>query len=158
MGFHILFASTTCPALLVRILKLFCNSYNNKLLFCTVGDHRSKGLVEKLVHNVKIILLATLLDQQKPTLQLAISKIVWNLRSSFQSKIKCSSFEIHFNRKPNTIWKQLASSILSGGFSDKEKSISSKERALDWRADDRVEDGHKDSLVPKKNQSPEEKG
>ena len=35
-----------------------------------------------------------LLEQQKPTLQFAISKIIWNLRSSFQSKIKCSSFEI----------------------------------------------------------------
>ena len=56
------------------------------------------------------------LEQQKPTLQTAISKIIWNLRSSFQSKIKCSPFEIHFNRKPNTIWKQLASSKLSSGF------------------------------------------
>ena len=98
------------------------------------------------------------LDQQKPTLQLAISKIIWNLRSSFQSKINCSSFEIHFNRKPNTIWKQLASSILPGGFLDKGKSILSKETALDWKADDRIEDVHKDSLVPQKNQSPEEKG
>ena len=26
------------------------------------------------------------LEQQKPTLQTAISKIIWNLRSSFQSK------------------------------------------------------------------------
>ena len=98
------------------------------------------------------------LEQQKPTLQFAISKIIWNLRSSFQSKIKCSPFEIHFNRKPSTIWKQLASSKLSGGFLDKGKSILSKERALDWNADDRIEDGYKDCLVPKKNQSPLEKG
>ena len=98
------------------------------------------------------------LEQQKPTLQTAISKIIWNLRSSFQSKIKCSPFEIYFNRKPNTIWKQLASSKLSGGFLDKGKSILSRERALDWNADDRIEDGYKDSLVPKKNQSSLEKG
>ena len=71
------------------------------------------------------------LEQQKPSLQTAISKIIWNLRSSFQSKIKCSPFKVHFNRKPNTIWKQLASSKLSGGFLDKEKSILSRERALD---------------------------
>ena len=32
--------------------KLFCNSLNIKLIFCTVGDHRSNGLVEKLVHTV----------------------------------------------------------------------------------------------------------
>ena len=98
------------------------------------------------------------LEQQKPTLQTAISKIIWNLRSSFQSKIKCSPFELHFNRKPNTIWKQMASSKLSGGFLDKGKSILSRERALDWNADDRIKDGYKDSLVPKKNQSPLEKG
>ena len=34
-------------------VKLFCNSFNIKLIFCTVGDHRSCGLVEKLVHTVK---------------------------------------------------------------------------------------------------------
>ena len=98
------------------------------------------------------------LEQQKPTLQFAISKIIWNLRSSFQSKIKSSPFEIHFNRKPNTIWKQLASSKLSGGFLDKGKSILSKERALDWNAGDRIEDVYKDCLVPKKNQSSLNKG
>ena len=52
----------------------------------------------------------------------------------------------------------MASSKLSGGFLDKEKSILSRERALDWNADDRIEDGYKDFLVPKKNQSPLEKG
>ena len=33
--------------------KLFCNSFNIKFIFCTVGDHRSNGLVEKLVHTKK---------------------------------------------------------------------------------------------------------
>ena len=41
---------------------------------------------------------------------------------------------------------------------DKGKSILSRERALDWNADDRIEDGYRDLLVPKKNQSPLEKG
>ena len=52
----------------------------------------------------------------------------------------------------------MASSKLSGGFLDKGKSILSKERALDWEADDRIEDGYRDSLIAKKNQSPMEKG
>ena len=52
----------------------------------------------------------------------------------------------------------MASSKLSGGFVDNTKSILSKERALDWNAVDRIEDGYKDSLVPKKNQSTLEKG
>ena len=38
--------------------KLFCDSNNNKIIFCTVGDHRSNGLVEKLTHTVKVKLLA----------------------------------------------------------------------------------------------------
>ena len=97
------------------------------------------------------------LGQQKPSLQ-HISKIIWNLDSSFQSRTKCSPFEIHFNRKPNTIWKLLASSKLSGGILHKGKSILCNERALDWNADDRIEDGYKDSLNSKKNQSPVEKG
>ena len=34
--------------------KLICDSNNIKMIFCTVGDHRSNGLVEKLLHTVKI--------------------------------------------------------------------------------------------------------
>ena len=41
---------------------------------------------------------------------------------------------------------------------DKGKSILSKERANDWNSDDRLEDGYKDDLVAKKNQTPIEKG
>ena len=92
--------------------KLFCDSNKIKIIFCTVGDHRSNGLVEKLVHTVKIKLLAISQEHQKCTLQNAVSKTIWNLRSSYQSKIKCSPFEIHYNRKPNTIWKQFASGNL----------------------------------------------
>ena len=80
-------------------LKLFCNSNNIKIIFCTVGDHRSNGLVEKLVHTVKIKLFVMSQEQQKCTLHNAVSKMNWNLRSSYQCKVKCSPFEIHFNRK-----------------------------------------------------------
>ena len=111
--------------------KSFCDSNNIKIIFCTVGDHRSNGLVEKLAHTVKIKLLAISEEHDKSTLQNAVSKIIWNLRSSYQSKIKCSPFEIHYNRKPNTIWKQLASGKPSFGILDKGKSILSKERAKD---------------------------
>ena len=52
----------------------------------------------------------------------------------------------------------MASSNLSGRFLDKGKSILSNERALEWIADDRIKYGYKDSLVPKKNRSPLEKG
>ena len=48
-------------------LKLFCDSNNIKIIFCTVEDHRSNGLVEKLVHTVKIKLLAMAHETQKRT-------------------------------------------------------------------------------------------
>ena len=110
-----------------------------------------------MVHTV-IKLLAISQENQNCTLQKAVSKIIWNLRSSYQSKIKSSPFEIHYNRKPNTIWKQLASDKPSFGILDKGKSILSKERANDWNSDDRLEDGYNDDLVAKNNQTPIEKG
>ena len=107
---------------------------------------------------MKVKLLAISKEHHKITLQNAVSKIIWNLHSTFQSKIKCSPFEIHYNRKTNTIWKQLASGKPSFGILDKGKSILSKDRAKDWNADDRIEDGYKDDLIAKKNQNPTEKG
>ena len=46
----------------------------------------------------------------------------------------------------------------SNGISDKVKFILSRETAKDWNADDRVEDGYKDTMIPKKNQIPVEEG
>ena len=56
--------------------KLFCDSNKIKLIFCTVGDHRSNGLVEKLVHTAKIKVLAMSQKAQKCTLRDAVSKII----------------------------------------------------------------------------------
>ena len=63
-----------------------------------------------------------------------------------------------FNGKPNTIWKQLSSDKPSNGILDKGKLILCKERAKDWNADDRMEDGYKYTVIPKKNQTSLEKG
>ena len=54
--------------------KLFCDSNKFRLIFCTVGDHRSNGLFEKLVHTVKIKLMAMTQETQKCTLQDSVSK------------------------------------------------------------------------------------
>ena len=113
-------------------------------------------ILEKKIMTVK---WKNVQETQKSTLQDALSKIIWNFRSSYQSKINCSPFELHFKRKqPNTIWKQLTAGKPSNGFLDKGKTIHSKERAKDWNSDDRVEDGYKDTLISKKNMTPAEKG
>ena len=83
---------------------MFGDSNHIKVKFCTVGVHRSDGLVKKLVLSVTFRVLTEVQDFQNYTLQDAISKIIWNLRSSYQSKIKNSSFELNINSKPNTIW------------------------------------------------------
>ena len=69
-----------------------------------------------------------------------------------------SNQKLRFNRKPNIIGKQHASCKSSNGILDKMKSILCKEGALDWNADDRVEDGYKYIVTSKKNQSPLDNG
>ena len=51
-------------------------------------------------------------------------------------------------KKPNTIWKQLAFDKPSDGNLNKGKTILCKERARDWNADDRVEGGYKNTVIP----------
>ena len=70
-------------------------------------------------------------ELQNYKVQDAISELNWNHRPSQRSKIKCYPFEIHFNGKSNTNWKQFASCKLSHGILDKRKSMLYKERALD---------------------------
>ena len=117
----------------------FCEKNNINLILCTVGDHRSNGVVERLIYTVKAKLLAMWFNDPKPSFNLAIDKIIWNIRSTKQSSIRCSPFSKHFNRSPNTFWKSLVSHSIS---LDKGKSILSKDRAQDWGADDAFEDGY----------------
>ena len=117
----------------------FCEKNNINLILCTVGDHRSNGVVERLIYTVKAKLLAMSFNDPKPSLNTAIDKIIWNIRSTKQSSIGCSPFSKHFNRSPNTFWKSLVSHAIS---LDKGKSILTKDRAQDWGADDAFEDGY----------------
>ena len=78
-------------------------------------------------------------NDPKPSLNTAIDKIIWNIRSTKQSSIGCSPFSKHFNRSPNTFWKSLVSHAIS---LDKGKSILTKDRAQNWGADDAFEDGY----------------
>ena len=120
-------------------LRNFCEKNNINLILCTVGDHRSNGVVERLIYNVKAKLLAMSFNDPKPSLNTAIDKIIWNIRSTKQSSIGCPPFSKHFIRSPNTFWKSLVSHAIS---LDKKKSILTKDRAQDWGADDAFEDGY----------------
>ena len=54
--------------------KNFCEKFNIEIIYCTVGDHRSNGLVERLVYTIKSKLLAMLFELPKPSLNSSIEK------------------------------------------------------------------------------------
>ena len=89
--------------------------------------------------------MAMSFNEPKPTLNAAIDRIIYNLRSTKQPSIECFPFSKHFNRSPNTFWKSL---VLHAINLDKGKSIVSKERAQDWGANDIVEDGYLEETIP----------
>ena len=78
-------------------------------------------------------------NDPKSSLNTAIDKIIWNIRSTKQSSIGCFPFSKHFNISPNTFLKSLVSLAIC---LDKGKSILTKDRAQDWGADDAFEDGY----------------
>ena len=78
----------------------FCENNNINLILCTVGDHRSNGVVQRLICTVKAKLISMSFNEPKPSLSTAIDKIIWNIRSTKQSSIGCSPFSKHFNRSP----------------------------------------------------------
>ena len=78
-------------------------------------------------------------NKPKRTLNAAIDKIIWNIRSTRQISIGCSLFSKHFNRSPNPFWKSLVSHAINF---DKRKSIKSRNRAQDWGINDTIEDGY----------------
>ena len=52
--------------------KNFCKKINIEIIYCTVGDHRSKGLVERLVYTIKSKLLEKSFELPKPALNSSI--------------------------------------------------------------------------------------
>ena len=86
-------------------------------------------------------------NEPKPSLNAAIDKMIWNLRSTKQSTIGCSPFPKHTNRSSNTLWKTLVSHAIN---LDKGKSKMSRDRAQDWGANETIEDGYLDNSVTDK--------
>ena len=62
--------------ILPTILIFFFEKLNIENFYCTKGDHRSNGLVERLVHTVKIRFLAIFYELPKLTLEFSIEKII----------------------------------------------------------------------------------
>ena len=121
--------------------KNFCKKYNIEIIYCTVGDHRLNGLVERLVYTIKPKFLELSFDLPKPSLNSSIGKIILNLRTTKPTPTGCTPFEKHFNWTANTRWKNL---IFFDGRLDKGKSILSNRRASNCELHDRAEYGYLD--------------
>ena len=60
----------------------FCEKNNINLILCTVGDHRSNGVLERLIYTIEAKLSAMSFNEPKPSLNAAIDKMIWNFCST----------------------------------------------------------------------------
>ena len=56
--------------------KNFCKKFIIEIIYCTFGDHRPNGLVERLVYTIKSKLLALSFELPKPALNSSIEKLI----------------------------------------------------------------------------------
>ena len=87
-------------------VKHFCTKKNNIILIpAPANDHRSIGLVERLISTIKQR-LACIKESNKElnsiTIKAALKSIIYQLRICKHKTTKRSPFESHFGRKANT--------------------------------------------------------
>ena len=86
-------------------VKTFCNKNNIDIIETPVNDHRSIGLVERLIQTIKKRLAC--IKEEKSSINAfhikhALKIIIHQLRICNQRTAKISTFEANFGRKPNT--------------------------------------------------------
>ena len=93
-----------------KVLQLFCNTNNFKLLFALVEDHRSIGVVQRMIQTVNRRLGLMRIDKNNPQSKLAlvVAKILKTLQITPKGITKISQIEAHMGRKPNTLLSSLA--------------------------------------------------
>ena len=87
-----------------NIIRDLCNRNNNKIIFAPANDHRSIGLVERLIQTVKRRLGCIKLDpRQHPfNIKQSLNQIAQELRICRKKATNISPFEAHFGRPANT--------------------------------------------------------
>ena len=87
-----------------NVLKEFCNRNNFKIIFALANDHRSIGLVERLIQTVKRRLGCIKLDTtQRPfNIKQSLRQIAQELKICRKKATNISPFEAHFGRPVNT--------------------------------------------------------
>ena len=87
-----------------NIIRDLCNRNNIKIIFAPANDHRSIGLVERLIQTVKRRLGCIKLDpKQHPfNIKQSLKQIAQELRICRKKATNISPFEAHFGRPVNT--------------------------------------------------------
>ena len=83
---------------------IYCKSNNIKLIFAPVDDHRSMGMVERLIRTLKTRLSIMKIDKNNTPYKLAsdVAELIKTLRITPHATTKITPFEAHYGRKPNT--------------------------------------------------------
>ena len=83
---------------------IYCKSKNIKLIFALVDDHRSMGMVERLIRTLKTRLSIMKINKNNTPYKLAsdVAELIKTLRITPHATTKITPFEAHYGRKPNT--------------------------------------------------------
>ena len=93
------------------LVQEFCSNRVIKHILSPVGDHGGSGLVERSIQTIKRKLGVAKLDPNFKNPKDTIHHILEDIRKSNHSVLKKSPFELHFGRKPNTVWSQARNNV-----------------------------------------------
>ena len=84
--------------------EIICKNKNIKLILAPAGDHRGRGMVERLIQTIKrrLAVLDIDPDWSNKTLSSRLANIIENIRLIHNKTTKTTPFEAHYGRKPNT--------------------------------------------------------
>ena len=83
---------------------IYCKSKNIKLIFAPVDDHRSMGMLERLIRTLNTRLSIMKIDKNNSPYKLAsdVAELIKTLRITPHATTKVTAFEAHYGRKSNT--------------------------------------------------------
>ena len=89
-----------------KLVDQYCKSIRKALIkfFCSVGDHRGCGLVDRSIQTIKRKLGTLQLEENPPDIHTALKMIIEDIPITKNSVTGLSPFEFHFGRKPNSEW------------------------------------------------------
>ena len=113
-------------------IMLYCKNNNIKLIFAPVDDHRSLGMVERLLRTLKSRLSLMKTDSRNRPYKIAsnVAELIETLRLTPNATTKVTPFEANFGRKTNPPLSNLAKSPKSSNLSWENTKIACLDQKL----------------------------